>query len=628
MSREVSAAMNTGKVKWVDFHRHTAAGEIFFSLLVPVYAEQSHRPLGTLVLLIDPRQSLYPYLQEWPIPSSSAETMLVRREGNEALIISELRFQSDAAFNLAIPLENEQSPAAQAVLGYEGIMEGIDYRGVPVIACVRAVPDSPWYLVAKVDIAEAHAPLQERVRQTVAFFGLLAGSSSVGLLLVWRWQRERYYRQEAKAALALREANRRLSELNRLGLALAQTLDAPAVYRVAYEHMSQLVDCPCFGISLYDPATQTLRAAYMVSDDELLDTADFPPLTIPIDQPLKGRARAIVTQQPEIVESMPAPSGQAIIVGTSNAGRIPRSAMYVPMVAHGQTLGLLEVQSYRENAYSEADAVLLGPAANQIGLAIVNARLFSDLQAERDLLAQRVRERTAELMAANRELEAFVYSVSHDLRAPLRALDGFSEALLSRCQAQLDEEGRHYVERIQAASQRMGQLINDLLALSRVTRHEMVYQTVDLTALAREVAADLQAQDPHRAVELVIAEGMVAYGDAPLLRILLENLLGNAWKFTAKADHAVIEVGMLKESGEQEDASRVYFVRDNGVGFDMAYADKLFTPFQRLHSMHEFPGTGIGLATVQRIVARHGGRVWAEAAVNQGATFYFTLPWL
>ncbi|MFE1744030.1 PAS domain S-box protein [Coleofasciculus sp. H7-2] len=236
-------------------------------------------------------------------------------------------------------------------------------------------------------------------------------------------------------------------------------------------------------------------------------------------------------------------------------------------------------------------------------------------------LERRVVERTAQLEVANRELEAFSYSVSHDLRAPLRSVDGFSQALLERCADTLDEKGKHYLHRIRASSQRMGELIDDLLELSRVTRTEMRSTKVDLSAIASQIATELRQTQPERHVELAIAPGIVAQGDARLLRIILENLLHNAWKFTSNHVYAHIEFGIIL----QADSQPAYFVRDNGAGFDMAYTNKLFGAFQRLHSMTEFPGTGIGLATVQRIVHRHGGRVWAEGAVEQGATFYFTL---
>jgi len=235
-------------------------------------------------------------------------------------------------------------------------------------------------------------------------------------------------------------------------------------------------------------------------------------------------------------------------------------------------------------------------------------------------LEQRVLERTAELQAVNKELEAFAYSVSHDLRAPLRSVEGFSQILLEDYVDSLDEEGQDYLRRVRAASQRMAHLIEDILALSRITRREMCREEVDLSALVREVAAELEQCDPERQVAFVIQEGVIVHGDAGLLRAVLENLVGNAWKFTAHHPRANIEFGVTRQNGKS-----AYFVRDDGAGFDMAYAEKLFMAFQRLHSVTEFEGTGIGLATVQRIIHRHGGRVWAEGAVEHGATFYFTV---
>lgn len=243
------------------------------------------------------------------------------------------------------------------------------------------------------------------------------------------------------------------------------------------------------------------------------------------------------------------------------------------------------------------------------------------LNAELEL---RVQRRTAELAAANQELRAFSYSVSHDLRAPLRALDGFSNALLEDFASALDDRGVRYLKKIRDASQRMGQLIDDLLQLSRVTQHELCPTEVDLSAVARDVAADLRRSAPGRAVRWSIAPGLRARGDAGLLRIVLQNLLGNAWKYTSKHDHAHVEFGVEARDGEGAPA---FFVRDDGAGFDMRYANKLFGAFQRLHTVEEFEGTGIGLATVQRIVHRHGGRVWAEGAVEGGACLYFTLGW-
>ncbi len=232
----------------------------------------------------------------------------------------------------------------------------------------------------------------------------------------------------------------------------------------------------------------------------------------------------------------------------------------------------------------------------------------------------RLYARSVELETINRELEAFSYSVSHDLRAPLRAMDGFSLTLLQDYAGQLDDKGKDRLNRIRAAAQRMALLIDDLLKLSRVSRTEIVWTQVDLSRLAEEVMEELQASEPQRRVSFSVQQGLSAGGDARLLRILLANLLGNAWKFTRRCEEAKIEMG-----GNSDREGYIYSVRDNGAGFDMTYVDKLFGAFQRLHDNREFPGSGIGLATAQRVVSKHGGRIWAEGEVGRGATFYFTL---
>ena len=269
-------------------------------------------------------------------------------------------------------------------------------------------------------------------------------------------------------------------------------------------------------------------------------------------------------------------------------------------------------------------------ALRQQRLLLENQRLVEDLQltnknladevAERARTEEALAERSAALEAANKELEAFSYSVSHDLRAPLRSIDGFSQALLEDYVEKLDGQGKDYLTRIRAASQRMGHLIDDLLNLSRFTRTEMRRETVNLSELAKDLARELKQSDPQRQVDFAIQEGLEVKGDPRLLRVALENLFSNAWKFTSKHPRARIEFGVA-----QRDGKPTYFVRDDGAGFDMAYQGKLFGAFQRLHKATEFYGTGVGLATVQRIIRRHGGEIWAEAEVEKGATFYFTL---
>lgn len=239
---------------------------------------------------------------------------------------------------------------------------------------------------------------------------------------------------------------------------------------------------------------------------------------------------------------------------------------------------------------------------------------------ERRRMEGELEARNAQLLASNQELESFCYCVSHDLRAPLRAIDGFSQALLEDCSARLDDAGKQYLERVRSGTQRMATLIDDLLALSRITRAEIERGAVDLTEMARSIARDLSRQDPSRKVEFAISPDLNAEADPRLMRTVLENLLGNAWKFTSRRAQGRIEFGCTQAEGLE-----AFFVRDNGAGFDPAHAGRLFGVFQRLHRTTEFPGTGVGLASVQRVIHRHGGRIWAQSHVNQGAAFFFTL---
>ncbi|MBI4322222.1 MAG: GAF domain-containing protein [Chloroflexi bacterium] len=275
----------------------------------------------------------------------------------------------------------------------------------------------------------------------------------------------------------------------------------------------------------------------------------------------------------------------------------------------GRANGLLMVTDKEQGEFTPEDETLLRQLAAlaSLGLQHIEARWDAEHHA-------------AELDVSNKELQGFAYSVAHDLRAPLRHVNSFAQIVQEEYGDRLDERGKEYLGFLSSASQKMGQLIDDLLQLSRVTRAEMLRQPVNLSEIAQSVAVELRKKEPDRKVEFAIIPGAVANGDLQLLRAVLENLIENAWKFTSTRALASIEFGVTQQNG-----TPVFFVKDNGVGFDMAYVEKLFGAFQRLHRAEEFPGTGIGLAIVQRIIQRHGGSVWAEGAVDEGATFYFAL---
>ncbi len=280
------------------------------------------------------------------------------------------------------------------------------------------------------------------------------------------------------------------------------------------------------------------------------------------------------------------------------------------------TFGTICVLDAKENRYSQAYAELIAQFQELIDTDL-------NLLCQRHELEEEITTRKQaedELVAANKELEAFSYSVSHDLRTPLRSIDGFSQILLDDYADKLDEQGKGHLQRVRSAAQRMGQLIDDILSLSRIMRSEMERVPVDLSALAETIAEELKEGQPERKVEFIITNNLTANGDPRLLQVMLENLLGNAWKFTKKHPRARIEFGV-----KQDDDKPVFFVHDDGAGFDMTSVEKIFGPFQRLHDTSEYEGTGIGLTTVQRIVDRHGGQIWAEGEVEKGATFYFKL---
>jgi light-regulated signal transduction histidine kinase (bacteriophytochrome) len=309
-----------------------------------------------------------------------------------------------------------------------------------------------------------------------------------------------------------------------------------------------------------------------------------------------------------------------------------KANLAVPLLQGKDLWGLLCIhQCKAPRQWQPTEIEFVTQIADHLGVALKHAELMAELRAEVlerqqaeqavQTLNQGLQQAVVDLKAVNRELESFSYSVSHDLRAPLRSIDGFSQALLEDCLDQLDVSGQDYLRRIRNATQRMGNLIDDLLNLSQVTRSEMNLESVNLSLLASNICTEFHRNDPERQVEFSVQAGLMARGDARLLQVLLMNLLTNAWKFTSKHPQARIEFGIIAN----KTVVPVYFIRDDGAGFDMAFANKLFGPFQRLHGIHDFPGNGIGLATVQRIAHRHGGKAWAEGAIEQGSTFYFTL---
>ena len=428
-------------------------------------------------------------------------------------------------------------------------------------------------------------------------------------------ERERLLAAEQHARRATENANRRLQFLARASTLLASSLD----YEMTLKRLSELCVPAMADWCIIDVLTdegELERVSVVHSDPAKTAWAQeyqwrFPPKP----DGAEGAYKVLRTGKSAFYPQVPDEALQAVARDQEHLEVLRQlgfsSVIIAPLATRERTVGALTlVYAESGRTYTPEDLLFAEELARRAAIAVENAGLYEELEV-------RVEERTHQLEQVNRELEAFSYSVSHDLRAPLRGMMGFSQALLEDYGDRLDENGVRYLQRITASGERMGTLIDGLLVLSRLSRVELHHTTVNLSEIAHELLGELQRAEPQREVTTHVQDDLMAEGDERLLRQVMQNLLENAWKFTRNQEQAVIEVG--KDNG-------TFFVRDNGAGFDMAYANKLFGAFQRLHPVAEFEGTGIGLALVKRIINRHGGNIWAEAKEGTGATFFFTLP--
>ena len=688
---------------------------------VPIQSPGSDRTAGVLVLRND-LAYLYDLIQTWPVQSPTAESVLVRLDGDHALFLNELRFRKHTALRMRVPLSASQDfpgwPSVAAARGQVGIWEARDYLDHAILAYTLPVagPVPGWCMVVKMELAEVFAPVQRLKNTTI---GVTISFILLALLALgsWLWllqkntdreiaESERIGQINAQLEQRVRERTLDLEQANLVSRASetrfrmmvegvtdyaivmldpdgrvvnwnagAERLEGYRAHEIIGQHFSRFY--PEEDVTLGKPARELQTAASegrledegwrMRQDgsrfwanviitalrDEAGQLSGFSKITRDLslrrqaDETIRASEERYHSTLDNMLESAQilgfdwrylylndaaARSGHQAkeeMLGHTVMERFPgfeTTELYAALRRCMQERTAARAEF--EFAYSQGTTAWFDFSIQPVpeGLFVLSLDITERKRAEEELrklnaeLEQRVQERTQTLAATNKELEAFSYSVSHDLRAPLRGIDGFSQVLLEDHSGQLDAEGRAHLERIRAAAQRMGGLIDDLLELSRIGRAELGQQEVDVTALVGEVAEELQRRQPHRVVSFAIEHGLVTEADPRLLRIALDNLLGNAWKFTRDRPEARIAFG-ARSGGRQP----VYFVRDNGAGFDMAYADKLFTPFQRLHSPREFEGSGIGLAIVARVIHRHGGGIRAEGVVGQGATIHFTL---
>jgi PAS domain S-box-containing protein len=547
-----------------DFYRSSNDQRIYLAVRVPILdPEDGDTPLGLLSLRIDPEKFLYPFILKWPTPSESAETLLVRRDGDNVLYLNNLRFSNNSALNLRIPLTRTEVPAVQAVLGRTGIVAGRDYRNVPVIADVRSVPDSPWFLITRMDTTEVYAPAREKLWLIFGLILALLAAAGASLAMVWRQQHAIYYRERYRVAEELRKANELFSLFMHYSPVYIFIKEVTAVEsRVlqASDNYEQMVGIPAAqmrGKTMAELFPAELAAKITADDWAVVSSGSM----LTVDEALNGRHYTSI--------KFPIVQDDKVLLA-------------------GYTVDITERKQAEEMTRA---------------------------------LARELEQRALELAAANQELEAFSYTLSHDLRSYLTRISLASESLSEFEGKHLGHDGTYCLQTILDSCQSMDELIATMLTLARITRLEMQYDEIDLSGMAGKICAELALAEPDRAIHFAIAPGLHIIGDSHLLHVALENLFGNACKYTR--ENAETRIAL---TAEEQAGRKVYAIADNGIGFDMSEAGKLFQPFQRLDNARTFSGFGIGLTTVQRIIQRHGGEIWAEATPGKGATFYFTLP--
>ena len=679
LARDAAAGLGSGQIAFLDLHRDTPSGPIRMAVMVPIFDEpDGRRPLGLIVLQIDPAGYLYPFIEHWPTPSPTAETLLVRREGNEVVFLNELRLQANTALVLRAPLDRVAQPAVQAALGREGVVEGLDYRGVPVVAALRTIPDSPWALVSRIDAAEVHGPMRERLWQTTVLLGALLFGAGACVGLVWRQQRVRFYRERAAAANTIRESEERFRAL--------VTASSDVVYRMNPDWSEMWHLRGRNFLSDTDAPNRNWLQEYVHPDDQsrvmsVINEAartrsmfELEHRVLRVDGSVGwtfSRAVPLQNANGEISEWFGAASDiterkRAEEALRTSEGRLRRAVLYAPfpLMVHAEDGAVLMISSawteisgyshaeiptvgdWTERAYGTRQHVVREGVDRLYGLTekvsegeyeirtklgeertwdFVSAPLGALPDGRRLVMSMAVditerKRHEEELKRRNDELTRFTYTVSHDLKSPLVTIRTFLGYLEVDARNQDGDRMATDLAYIRGAAEKMSLLLDELLDLSRVGRKMNPLVDAPLGSIVQEALDLVAGQIAGRSVTIrATAEPILLHGDRQRLVEVFQNLVDNAVKFMGDQPAPSVEIGVEQRHGEL-----VIFVRDNGIGIDPRHRHKLFGLFEKLDPHTE--GTGIGLALVQRIVEAHGGKIWVESAgPGQGATFRFTL---
>jgi signal transduction histidine kinase len=588
-------SLRTGRITFADFYRNDSGGKIFLGILTPIFdPAREGAALGVLMIRIDPEEYLYPFIKRWPNASSTAETLLVRREGDEAVFLNELRFAKNTALNLKLPLEETKNPVVMTALGQEGVVRGIDYRGRPVLAALRNIPDSPWHLVARMDEEEIYAPMQERLWVTVVLISTMLLCAGTGFGFIWRQRSASYYRRSEQQ---IRRNKERLQCL--LNIFQFESQDVRELLDYALGEALGMTSSKYGYIYYYDEATRQF-----VLNSWSRDVMQACSVTVPhslYDLEKAGIwGEAIRQRRPIMVNDFDTPD--PLMKGYPEGHVHLTRFLTIPHIDQGKIVAVVGVAN-KETAYDDADI---------LQLALLMGAVWK--------IAER-KEKEREIEKKNAELERFTYTVSHDLKSPLVTIKTFLGYIEEDIKLPNNPRVQQDLGFMNNAADKMSQLLDELLELSRVGRSGNPPQSVAFVDIANEaVRLNAGRISERRASVEILDSPVILFGDRSRLVEIWLNLVENAVKYGRDEPAPRIEIG----SAMEEDGP-VFFVRDNGIGIDPRYHEKVFSLFDKLDSGSE--GSGLGLALVKRIVEICGGRIWVVSeGMGHGSCFRFTLP--